>query len=210
MENQNLEQDYYFKISYKTQNYKVSQEYQNWKKLMIEKYNNGKEIICPKDDTIIYKIHNDKDEIICPTCNSDIFNCIFCNKTVDYKTSNCCMKAFFQFHNFTIYKYLFTNFEVYNDTKNDFIRFIFICFIPFISLFYFIFSIEYFLFSGKDVQDEKECNDNILIIFIFLMTIIYGVFFYFMFIIFFILSIPFKLYPIKILFGIIKIFLENF
>ena len=31
MENQNLKKDYFFKISYKTQNYKAPQEYQNWK-----------------------------------------------------------------------------------------------------------------------------------------------------------------------------------
>ena len=42
MENQNFDQennlldDYFFKISYKGQNYKISQEYKNWKKLMIK------------------------------------------------------------------------------------------------------------------------------------------------------------------------------
>ena len=38
---------------------------------------NGKEIICPKDNTIIYKIHNDNGETTCPTCNLVIYNCIF-------------------------------------------------------------------------------------------------------------------------------------
>ena len=82
MENNSLDQennllgDYYFKVAYKSQNYKVSQEYKNWKKIMIEKHGeNGKEINCPNDCTIIYKIHRDNDEsIICPCCNSVIYN----------------------------------------------------------------------------------------------------------------------------------------
>ena len=109
---------------------------------MVEKCQYGEEIICPKDYTIIYKINNDNfQKMICPTCKSEIYNCIFCNKTFKNKSNICCYKSFFKFRNFTIYKYLFTNFEVDNDTKNDFIRFIIISFIPFISLFYFIFSI---------------------------------------------------------------------
>lgn len=112
MENNNLDKeinllgDYYFKVSYKSQNYKVSKEYKNWKKIVIEKYGeNGKEIICPKDYTIIYKIHRDKDErITCPGCNSFIYNCIFYNKTLTYRPSDFCIRAYIRYNIKDIYK----------------------------------------------------------------------------------------------------------
>ena len=109
MENQNSDQEInilektYFKISYKNQNYKKLKEYKEWKKLMEAKIGKGgKEIICDKDNIIIYKIHKDNDtEITCPICPSDIYNCIFCNKTQNEKSYKCCYRAY--------YKYFFKN-----------------------------------------------------------------------------------------------------
>ena len=105
MENINYDQennllgDYFFKISYPKQNYKELKEYQNWKKSVTDRIGkNGKEIICYEDNTIIYIIHNNNDEIIkCPTCNTDLYNCIYCNITQTEKCHICCLRAYLKY-----------------------------------------------------------------------------------------------------------------
>ena len=156
MENNNLDQeinllgDYFFKVSYKSQNYKVLQEYKNWKKIMIEKYGkNGKEIICPNDNTIIYKIHNNNDErIICPGCNSVIYYCIFCNKMVISIPYDCCTRANLRYKIKNEFKeefdYIFTNNNIDNKTGGYFYLLLIISFIPFFSTFNLFFHIIIF------------------------------------------------------------------
>ena len=75
MENQNIEnnllEENFFKLSYKNQKYKKLKEYKIWIKEMNKKFNNsGKELICDKDNIIIYSIY-DKNFVYpkCPICN---------------------------------------------------------------------------------------------------------------------------------------------
>ena len=161
---------------------------------MIETYGeNGKEIICPEDYTIIYKIHNDKDEIICPTCNLVFYNCIFCNKTLKNKINNCCIKAHIKFKNKEIFNYFFTNIKIDESTEVGTHFCVITSFIPFISPFYLILTI---MVSIEKYTDMCVLISEIVISLIF--SIIYGILHYIIFISFFILSIPFKLYPFKI------------
>ena len=218
MENNNLDQennllgDYYFTVSYKSQNYKKSQEYKNWNKIMIEKYGkNAKEIICPKDYTIIYTIHYNNDErITCPSCNSIIYNCIFCNKNLTRIPSDCCIRTSLRKKmkdkDKRKFDYIFTNFEVDNETKEYYTSLIIVSFIPLISAFSLIGNIVQLLLSG--IIDEITCCKDFLIYifflaFLFIMGLIYGIIYYIIFTSFFILSIPFKLYPVKLYFGLL-------
>ena len=199
--------DYFFKVSYKSQNYKVSQEYKNWKKIMIEKYGkNGKEIICPNDNTIIYKIHRDNDKrIICPGCNSVIYNCIFCNKMLTSIPYDCRTRANLRYKIKNEFKeefdYIFTNNNIDNKTGGYFYLLLIISFIPFFSTF----NLFFHIISFFDMKEEiLSCKDFLVFLFIvaftFIMALIYGIMHYIIYISFFILSIPFKSYPIKLYF----------
>ena len=218
MENNNFDQennslgDYYFKVSYKGQNYKVTKEYQNWKKIMIEKYGkNGKEINCPKDYTIIYKIHNNNDESIkCPGCNSIFYNCIFCNKNQEFQPIDCCIISSLRYKVKNRYKekfdYIFINLDENNVAKKYFKRLIIISFIPFTSAYPLISRMIFLLLDDK-LDEIESCQDFFkalfFMAFMFIMSFIYGIIYYLIFISFFILSIPFKLFPVKLYFGLL-------
>ena len=210
MENQNFDQennlldDYFFKISYKGQNYKISQEYKNWKKLMIEKYGkNKREIICPFDNTIIYKIDEYNERIKCPSCNSEFYNCIFCNKIDKNRTDRCCSKTYLKFKDEQIYNLLFTNERIEDYIVGDFVLLILSSFFPLTSPFPLICKIINILVSDLDDEDVTSIFYIILTPFALIMSAIYGFFYYAIFISFFVLSIPFKLYPLKIYFALL-------
>ena len=209
----NLLGDYFFKISYPKQNYKKSIEYQKWKKIVIDKIgNNGKEIICNKDNTIIYKIYNDNDDIItCPTCNSYFYNCNFCNITQTEECHICCVRSFlkYEFNNYCKTSHLFGD----RDEKKKFKKLLIYQFIPICSSFLFILVIHslFFMSLGKknipyhesgEGENKKDCfftiNFLFLLFYSLLMSIIFALFFVFVFLLFFIVSLPFKLYFVKL------------
>ena len=212
MENQHVDQesnlldDFYFKPTYKGQNYKILQGYKNWKKLMIEKYGkNGKEIICPKDNTIIYKIHNDNGETTCPTCNLVIYNCIFCNKISKNKTNNCCSKAYIKFKDEKIYNFLFTDLRTDEHIAGDYAILIMCSFFPLTSPYPLLCKIINLLLIDIEDEDIPTIFFILLMAFALIMSAIYGILYYIIFSTFFILSIPFKLYPLKIYFALLII-----
>ena len=105
MENQNIDlennlEENIFKYSYKNQNYKNSNEYKKWINAMNIKFNNsGKEIICNKDNIIIYSKYDDNSKYInCPICNSSIYSCIYCNNSENKENKKCCFKAYFKYY----------------------------------------------------------------------------------------------------------------
>ena len=203
MENHNLEQENnllgndYFIISYQDQNYKILPNYQEWKRLMIEKYgDDGKEIKCWNDNTIFYAIHNDNEQILtCPTCKKWMYKCIFCNEVDKFNCHTCCFRACFYYIAIKICKKPIEN-------KNMLYLFIF----PFISTFISIYAVFGAFFIRK-VKYERmidlEANFFLILtifLYIALMSIIFGIIYHLLLIVFFILSIPCKLYPIKIYF----------
>ena len=224
MENENLDQennligDYYFKTPYKIQNYKLFPEYQTWKKNVIEKIGeNGKEILCPKDDTIIYKIHNDNNiKITCPNCKINFYHCIFCNLSQTEKCHICCLRAYFKYIFKNHYKYRFEYDNNNNFHKDNFHRLIFISLMPIISVLLVTFAMInlFYMNLGKNNisssihYDEKPKIYQFIILFLItlfmlLMSLSYTIIYFFSFFALLIISLPFKLYFVRLYLGII-------
>ena len=227
MENQNIDlennllEENIFKYSYKNQNYKKSNEYKKWIKEMNIKFNNsGKEIICNKDNIIIYSLYDDNSKYIkCPICNSSIYSCIYCNNSENRQNKKCCIKAYFKYYFKDKIKPLNLNIEI-----NEFTEYFLLLYliIPLFSSSLFIHGLMGRLYLDfKEEEDDYYddynnynglnfnicdpcCNFSILDVSIylvqFLFTYIYAIFFLNIFLILIVLSIPFKLYPFMILF----------
>ena len=227
MENQNIDlennllEENIFKYSYKNQNYKKSNEYKKWIKEMNIKFNNsGKEIICNKDNIIIYSLYDDNSKYIkCPICNSSIYSCIYCNNSENKQNKKCCIKAYFKYYFKDKIKPLNLNIEI-----NEFTEYFLLLYliIPLFSSSLFIHGLMGRLYLDfKEEEDDYYddynnynglnfnicdlcCNCSILDVSInsvqFLFTYIYAIFFLNIFLILIVLSIPFKLYPFMILF----------
>ena len=209
----NLLGNNYFKILYPNQNYKSSLEYHNWRKTNEKnKGKNGKEILCQRDNIIIYQKKEDKNNgILCPICNKIIYKCKYCKKCGNLRKNNCCFRAFIK-SNFKDKK-LLDFLDIYSIQQN-----IIFAFIPayFIYLFIlggmkvFYFNLEYK--DGKINSEsffEKKSSIQVLMsailkLYCILIVINYSIFFFIIYISIFILSLPFKLYPIKILLGILN------
>ena len=220
MENQNIDlennllEENIFKYSYKNQNYKKSNEYKKWIKEMNIKFNNsGKEIICNKDNIIIYSLYDDNSKYIkCPICNSSIYSCIYCNNSENRQNKKCCIKAYFKYYFKDKMKPI-----NYNIESRDY-SLIIILLIPLFSSTAFIHSFMdrlYFDFKEEDdYYDDYDglnlnicnylCKYSILefsLNFVHLIfSYIYAIFLLTLFLILIILSIPFKLYPFMIFF----------
>ena len=216
MENQNIDignnllEENIFKLSYKNQNVKKSNEYKIWIKKMNIKFNNlGKEIICNKDNLIIYSIYDSNSKYIrCPICNSEIYGCIYCNKSGNRTNMKCCTKAYFKYYIKDKIKPLDKKIwpEIYS---------LIICFfipLSFSSLFTFGFMGRLFFDFTEEYDDDyqdfmesmKALCENIifkisLCLVEFIFACIYAIFIQIFFLVLFILSIPFKLYPFMIL-----------
>ena len=206
----------YFQISYPNQNYKKSSEYKQWRKIAEKKSGkNGKEAFCEKDNIIIYQ----KKEFInfniqCPLCNRNIYQCKYCNKSRDTLTTQCCIKASINDikENKKIFQYINTE-----ENKDDEIEFYQLFFLSFIPLFFsFINVLIFFIFffanmedkNGKLISETFEENRCLIILmriftlfYLILITIVYSIFFFNIFIIIVIISLPFKLYYVRIVIG---------
>ena len=208
----------YFRIDYKNQNYEISNIYKKWLEKKRLNNNNGEEIKCEKDNIVLFTSNNEK-SIICPICNSKYYKCLSCGRVSNTELSECCFKANFKklIKNEKIYKY-----TVNDLNDDDIINFIFL-----IILFFFIptmigiavglYSFYFFFFDLKNKRNEKYYDafykkegflcflrNFSMIICIFLTSVVYTILFYFIFILFFLVSMPFKLYPVKIFVGIFE------
>ena len=212
-ENNLLEQNInYFKILYPNQNYRISLEYQKWKKSIEEKIGKnkiGKEILCKKDNIIIYN-EDINNNINCPLCKTNLYLCKYCNKIQNRKTKRCCFRAHINeiiIEKKAIYKYI----NIQNNIK-EFYLILGIFFVPFCFLSHII-LISMFLFYLNLENEEGERYDSfidkkaciytlpygiIIIGFILSMLIAFSILFYILFLSILIISLPFKLYSIKI------------
>ena len=214
----NLLGDIYFKIIYPNQNYKISLEYKKWKKSIEEKFGkNGKELFCKKDNIIIYqKNENINSFVKCPICDQNIYQCQYCNRIKDKDTARCCLKRHIKEINDKDKIKQFIEYKRKEDI-NDFLNIFFWAFIPFIFATQFILIFVYlFFFNLEDknglmiidrtFQKERQTKmipfKIILFFYLICINLPYAVLFYAVYLIIVILSLPFKLYPIKIIFGI--------
>ena len=228
MENENLDiesnilENNYFKLSFPNQNYKLSLEYKNWRKSMEErKGKNGVEIFCKEDNIIIYLNEENNqyydDLIKCPLCNTDFIleTCVYCS-TVSFEFwGRCCLP---QYINEIIQRKKIFQYINNKENMKEFFEIFFINFIPVIFSFQIIIIFVYlFFFNLKNkrhiliIEDFLDEDKNkymhtfqmILFFYSLCMSITFSIFFYCIYIIIVILSLPFKLYPIKIIIGII-------
>ena len=221
MENEDINkillEDDYFEILYPNQNYKETIEYKHWKKIVTEKNGiNGKEIYCKKDNIILYQKYEENNNVIkCPICKTLLYKCKYCKRILNKKTTRCCFRAYLNevFKNKDIYQYIKYK---KNEDKNEFYQIFFCCFIPLffaahillISLIIFFYNLENKkgIIINTIIEDSKKRSFIIPYrifsnLFLLLMSLVYTIFFnsiYFTIIIF---SLPFKLYPIKIILG---------
>ena len=211
-----LENNNFLKLLYPNQNYKISLEYKQWKKSIEEKFGkneNGIEIFCKIDNIVIYN-ENVNDIIKCPICRKTLYICKYCNKVQKKKTTKCCFRAQikdFIIENKTIYKYINNQENQIKEFYEIFrINFIPFCFLSHTVLFFMaLFYLELENEEGEnygDLLDKKSYIYRIplyilLIGYVLSMIIAFSIFFYILFLIIVIISLPFKLYPIKIIIG---------
>ena len=146
-----------FKPDYKNQNFENSNEFQKWKKTMINKYGEkGKFYQCSYDNIVFYSLYSDnqKDEIgFCTICHNGI--CYFCKKKLVREYGNCCLKQIFNYMHKDGIRFLNSDKGKINKLhKKAFIFFLIPClnFIIFINLVYNVFYYKLAFSNEKDRQ----------------------------------------------------------
>ena len=201
----------YFKISYPNQNYKLSLDYKQWKKNIEEKLGkNGYELFCKNDNIIIYQ---NSDNCNCPICHKVLYKCKYCKKTRNKITKRCCLKAYINdiiSDKNNLNRYIMIE---NNEAKCDFYYFFFINIIPCSFASQSILSGVFLFYCGlENIHGEKIDNTLedmksslkviyfiISCLYILSMLIAYSIFFYTIYFIILILSLPFKLYTMRLL-----------
>ena len=224
LDNFNLED--VFKLDYKGQDINKNLNFKSFKNSMFKKYGNkGKIFHCKKDDIFFccdcskYPYY----EGICPLCHESM--CYFCSNTNKYYHSQCCLKkrTYYMIHLDTG---VFFGVEQYELNKPpDFFELYIFWLIPFINLVYFIGGIHTGTFyklttkrkyPGHEFLNYEHYTKGIVeghcdyFLLILAMDVLCTIFLSFCFILFniyltivlLLISIPFKFYPIKCLFGL--------
>ena len=204
-----------YEILYPEQKYEKSSEYKKWERAMLKKFGENRiKIVCNKDNIVTYQKFDNIDQILkCPKCKANYYYCSYCKRAE--KERRCCSKAYIKklLNDDLLFKFLKLE---DNNIKRNFIENIVFHRIPFfanLSINICIFLVLYMDIIKNDVNcDDWISNDklnlfNKLIIagFMIIMSLIYMILYYICFIILIILSLPFKLYPIKILIGFIDL-----
>ena len=186
------------------QKVKNSKLFKNWENSMIKKYgNNAVLIYCPEDDLYFYSSNKEYYNFPycsfqCPNCKYNI--CYYCSFKIDKNKNDygrCCVKRriYYSFHEYD---------------KDEEVSFYYT---PFINSLWVILRISQFLFytlKYKDTCYYDEGNSfaiKLIIFFNAVYAIILSIIYFFLelcfFLIILIISIPFKIYPIKSLAGIL-------
>ena len=193
-----------YKIQYDNQNYKISPEYMNWKKKEESKMGaNGTEIRCPIDNILIYTKRN---ECFCPICRKKYNNCPYCNITRGEYCQSCCIKSIF---NIILTSFRHNLYELEFEHNHYF----FVSLIPLAIPFLLTLAISFIFYSSKKknydaylsyIENEKKNLFNafrfFIVAFPFLISISFCIFFWLLYLLLIIISLPFKLYFIRVLF----------
>lgn len=222
-----------FKQEYKGQHLNNNSEFLKWKKEMETKYgNNAKLFKCLIDDIYFYTSYKDYNtfpfyQSICPLCQTP--TCYFCNKyggKDDLFSGNCCIKrrirCQFLKDGFT---YIIPSKELDEAKFKKFKHIFIVFFIPVFNILFLILELHLSFFYEmirKDARNDKKRGElyneveiylrehNIFCIvatinigFALLISIPFIILYYIFLIVLFIISIPFKLYPLFFFLGII-------
>jgi len=214
----------FFKFEFKEQNSNNNVNFKRWKNLMLKKFgNNAKLFKCPRDEIVFYSSDYDCKNVHiyiakCPICN--YFVCYYCQYFLEdgkYESARCCVKRRIQymFHRH-IYTFIHPKIDYrdenfYHETFNSLFK---LYFIPLSTFLYFVSTIHaafYYKMQSKKINHQYEYrikdSNYFLIIFILdaLQSIVLGFSYlildYYFKIVLFIISIPWKLIPIKAFIG---------
>ena len=222
-----------FKIEYIGQTLKINAKFRDWKNKMLIKYgNNAKLFHCKYDNIYFYTTNNDCKSIPyykskCPICGRSI--CYYCSRyTIDnYDRGRCCIKRriyciFFQ-DGFSVIDLPFSS----KDGELYFLLIIFIIpilsFILIIGYFSIVFYYKLKIKNTKDYHghlntyDESFKNDYLFItvtiinvLFAIVLSIPFSIIDIYFKLLILLISLPFKMYPLKYYFGIITKGLNNY
>ena len=201
----------YFKLAYEGQKYEESSEYQKWKKIMIKSIGeNGKEFFCNKDKIVIFqKNENIEQGFRCPICKNLFYVCPYCRSIEVNK--KCCFISFFK-------EIINTKIKIFIEpddyAKENFLSNFLTMFIPLISniiinicmfdLFYFFLYKNNIKYGDKFFETKLGYLSAIILYsFSVVISLSYIILYYEILIFLIIISLPFKLYLVKLLMGII-------
>ena len=217
--------DNVFKTEYASQNInKNNIEFRNWQNKMIQKYGRDARLFrCIKDNIIFYTSNEDCKsnpfyQSICPCCNKPI--CYYCHRYRKdrYENGLCCLSR-------KLYYFFFKDgLRLINPVGEgtDFDLYLFFFLIPGINLLFFMATMHTHLFYKLSLSNKKVNNRFLItyynhlkrnkmifqilvgidIAFSVVLTFSYVLLNIYFIIIMLIISIPFKFYPMKYLFGI--------
>ena len=215
----------FFQLDHKGQNIENNKKFLNWKNMMITKFGkNGKVFKCEKDNIYFYTSNDDFNaypyyKSPCPLCQKQICYYCFRNGRVELNTNNCCclrrkIKYIF-FHDLFVYINPNEDEEYIFDFKCQLLFFM----IPAFGFIIFISRMQYAFFLGLNIKKREMNHDldsyedyyskkNKLSIIIYLMFALFIVliipfFILNIYVIIFVplISLPFKLIPLKLLLG---------
>ena len=214
-----------FILDYAEQNFRNNIEFQKFENNMKNKYgNNAKLFKCKKDKILFYDNSSNYPfyESNCPKCKKSI--CYFCSSINNFSQENCCLSKKI-YYMFKVDGFLF--FETYPKQLYEDINFndsLIYCVVPFVNLLYFIGCLHAIFFyklkcKNQDPnydyldyemrltnEDKNQWFIRIIVLldafcslFLSIPLIILNIY---ITIIIIMISIPFKFYPMKYLFGI--------
>lgn len=152
-----------FKPDYRNQNFENSIEFQNWKKTMINKYEEeGKFYNCSYDNIIFYSIetnYKEDDKATCPKCNRPI--CYFCKKEFGRRYYICCLRQIFNHMHKDGIRLLNSEVDKLDDYDGKAFKYFLI---PCINFLFFIFLVNSIFFYRLSVKNQEKychtCIDN--------------------------------------------------
>ena len=213
-----------FKLDYESQKYENNSEFKKFQNSINKKYGTKKKLFkCVKDKILFYHDCSNYPfyEANCPCCSKSI--CYFCSSSYNIHQQNCCLKKKV-YYLFKVNGLLFfDSYPGHLEHKVEFKESLFYAIVPFVNLLYFIGCLHAILFYRMRYNDENfgyivyaehftSVNKSswFLRTFVFLEALcsfliaitLFVLNIYFTIIII-IISIPFKFYPMKYLFGIL-------
>lgn len=215
--------DLFFKLDYLNQEYKNSGNYLTWKNKIESIYGKiGSEVLCSKDGNIIYNLESKRKykKVKCNICKK--FICPYCHLGTELgETQCCCRYCISKLYNEKMCDFFPRNNNSYcnfGGREIDFFAYLIFNSIPLLNLMVFIIFFYQFLYFGLldkygDTIAEKRkypvTNALIFVITMIFLVVSYSIFFFLSYIALIIISIPLKLYPLRIYLSMITAFLDS-
>ena len=225
----NFDSEFAFILDYKEQNLNNNIGYKNWETSMIKKFgNNARLFKCSKDNLLFYTSNQECKEFpfyvsTCPYCKREI--CYFCSRFSQDEafSGNCCLKRGIYY---AIFESGCNTYIKYGHIDPPPEKFIKISLMPYINMQFLISLCFKFFFLGLPKKNAEDIDDGNLItyeqdfynkhhhktlktilfilkLFFVFLSLPYIIFSFFFMILLFLISLPFKGFPICFFWGVI-------